>query len=123
MREDRTKWHREFLLKYAQTASADRQALAEQFAAGYLIAEHPDGEREKVFVPLSGSLTLGRAPDGVMLKDVSISLQAALIRSADRFALRQFPSDGQQNGAPRPSIEPLFHIEPTFGQTVAEVAS
>ena|ERR1700679_2989553 len=31
--------------------------------------------------------------------------------------------DGQQNGAPRPSIEPLFHIEPTFGQTVAEVAS
>jgi hypothetical protein len=81
MREDRTKWHREFLLKYAQAASVDRQALAEQFAAGYLIVEHPDGEREKFFVPLSGSLTLGRAPGGVMLKDVSISRQALCIRS------------------------------------------
>jgi hypothetical protein len=54
MREDRTKWHREFLLKYAQIVSVDRQALAEQFAAGYLIVEHPDGDREKVFIPLSG---------------------------------------------------------------------
>jgi FHA domain len=87
MREDRTKWHREFLLKYAQTASVDRQALAEQFAAGYLIVEHPDGEREKCFVPLAGSLTLGRSPGGVMLKEASISRAAARIVSVGTSVL------------------------------------
>jgi hypothetical protein len=88
MREDRTKWHREFLLKYAQTVSVDRQALAEQFAAGYLIVEHPDGDREKVFIPLSGLLTLGRqAGGGVRLKDSLTSRQTARIRSAGTSVL------------------------------------
>jgi hypothetical protein len=65
----------------------DRQALAEQFADGYLIVEHPDGEREKFFVPLSGSLTLGRVRGGVMLKDMSISRAAARITSVSTSVL------------------------------------
>lgn len=42
MREEAKKWQRDFLLKYSEAKPEDRQNMAGQFAAGYLIVETPE---------------------------------------------------------------------------------
>lgn len=83
MREERNKWDREFRLKYAEAVLANRGAaegLATQFAVGFLIVRHSDGERDKVFVPRGGKLTVGRAPAcQIVVRDPQVSRNAALI--------------------------------------------
>jgi pSer/pThr/pTyr-binding forkhead associated (FHA) protein len=85
MREERKKWDREFALKYAEAASADRGAaevLARQFAVGFLIVQHPDGERDKVFIPQGRRIVVGcKTSNEVVLRDPLVSREAAVIEA------------------------------------------
>ncbi len=50
MRDEREQWQREFLEKYADVRSRDRDAaehLAMQFAVGFLVIDRPNGEQGK----------------------------------------------------------------------------
>ena len=85
MREERKKWDREFALKYAETASANRGAaeeLARQFAVGFFVVRQPDGERNKVFIPRGRTIIIGRSEsNAVVLRDSRVSREAAMVMS------------------------------------------
>jgi pSer/pThr/pTyr-binding forkhead associated (FHA) protein len=86
MREERAKWDRDFALKYAQARSENRGAadnLASQFAVGFLLVEHPNGCRDRVFIPEGGRITIGRDSSRcqVVLLDPSVSAIAVMIET------------------------------------------
>jgi phage shock protein PspC (stress-responsive transcriptional regulator) len=85
MREERKKWDREFAMKYAEAAFANRgvaEGLARQFAVGFLIVQHPDGEKDKVFIPQGGRISVGRRPTSeVFIPDPMVSRDAAVIEA------------------------------------------
>jgi pSer/pThr/pTyr-binding forkhead associated (FHA) protein len=86
MREERAKWDRDLALKYAQARSENRGAadsMASQFAVGFLLVEHPNGSRDKVFIPEGGRITIGRdsSRSQVVLSDPSVSAIAAMIET------------------------------------------
>ncbi len=72
MKEENTKWRREFALKYAEAQATDNvraQKMAVQFAVGVLIKNPETQERERVFVPPNCRLIAGRAPDNPIFVD------------------------------------------------------
>ena len=66
MKEEKTKWRREFALKYAEAQATDSvraQKMAVQFAVGVLIKNPETQKRARVFVPPNCRLIAGSAPD------------------------------------------------------------
>jgi FHA domain len=85
MRDEREQWQREFLAKYADVRSKDRDAaehLAEQFAVGFLVIDRPNAERNRVFVARGAHITIGRKEGkDICVSDERISRDHALIIS------------------------------------------
>ncbi len=85
MRDEREQWQREFLEKYADVRSRDRDAaehLAMQFAVGFLVIDRPNGERNKVFIARGARLTIGRMEGkDIYISELPVSRDHALITS------------------------------------------
>jgi pSer/pThr/pTyr-binding forkhead associated (FHA) protein len=85
MRDEREQWQREFLAKYADVRSKDRDAaeqLAVQFAVGFLVIDRPNAERNKVFIARGTHITIGRKEGkDIFIPDVRVSRDHAVIIS------------------------------------------
>ena len=75
LRQERAKWDRELVQKLAELKSSDlpqANRLARQFAVGYVVYKIPETtEREKVFIPSSGRVSVGRSADNDICIDAA----------------------------------------------------
>lgn len=100
MRDEREQWQREFLAKYADILSKNRDAaehLAAQFAVGFLVIERPNTERNRVFIAKGAHLTIGRKEGkDICIPDARISRDHALIvsESSSVFIVDQGSREG-----------------------------
>lgn len=85
MREERAKWEREFILKYAEARTTDRasaESLAAQFAIGFLVVEEPGKERKKVFIPSGARVIAGRQTGNeIELSDPTVSQKTVMFET------------------------------------------
>jgi Inner membrane component of T3SS, cytoplasmic domain len=87
-REEHAKWRRDFVLRYAQATSSERQDLAREISSGFVIVETADGKRDKHFIPRDGRVTVGRGAGAVIrLQDPRVSKLAACFFASDSSVL------------------------------------
>jgi hypothetical protein len=86
--QEQAKWERDLAEKIAELRSEDTpqaDRLARQFAVGFLILDIPEAQqREKVFLPPAGRVSVGRAPDNdIVLQERGLSKHHAVFEVVD----------------------------------------
>ncbi len=98
-KQEQKKWNRDLAQKLVEMGVSDSEGeihapriavekLARQFAVGYLVYRLPDSEAEKVFIPPSGRIMVGRSdPTTGSIADIDFGDQGTMNGISRRHAL------------------------------------